>query len=98
MEFKIGDKVRILPFMEEFKDMDGSPGFVDQMKELCGNEFITVTPGVRFADGDIGDQVRVTTPAKAKEIGSDYIVVGRPVTAAEDPVAAYRRCVAEFVG
>ena len=64
----------------------------------CGNEFVTVTPGVRFADGDIGDQVRVTTPAKAKEIGSDYIVVGRPITAAEDPVAAYRRCVAEFVG
>lgn len=64
----------------------------------CGNGFVTVTPGVRFADGDIGDQVRVTTPAKAKEIGSDYIVVGRPITAAEDPVAAYRRCVAEFVG
>lgn len=58
---------------------------------------MTVTPGVRFGDGDIGDQVRVTTPAKAKEIGSDYIVVGRPITAAEDPVAAYRRCVAEFV-
>ncbi len=64
----------------------------------CGEKFLTVTPGVRFADGDIGDQVRVTTPAKAKELGSDYIVVGRPITAAEDPVAAYRRCVAEFVG
>ena len=64
----------------------------------CGKEFLTVTPGVRFADGDVGDQVRVTTPAKAKEIGSDYIVVGRPITAAEDPVAAYERCVAEFVG
>lgn len=64
----------------------------------CGDKFVTVTPGVRFADGDIGDQVRVTTPAKAKELGSDYIVVGRPITAAEDPVAAYRRCVAEFVG
>ncbi len=64
----------------------------------CGENFLTVTPGVRFADGDIGDQVRVTTPARAKEIGSDYIVVGRPITAAEDPVAAYRRCVAEFVG
>ncbi len=62
----------------------------------CGKEFLTVTPGVRFADGDIGDQVRVTTPAKAKEIGSDYIVVGRPITAAEDPVSAYERCVAEF--
>ena len=62
----------------------------------CGKEFLTVTPGVRFADGDIGDQVRVTTPAKAKEIGSDYIVVGRPITAAADPVAAYERCVQEF--
>ncbi len=64
---------------------------------VCGDKFVTVTPGVRFADGDIGDQVRVTTPAKAKELGSDYIVVGRPITAADDPVAAYRRCVAEFV-
>ena len=64
----------------------------------CGSEFLTVTPGVRFADGDKGDQVRVTTPAKAKEIGSDYIVVGRPITQAEDPVAANRRCMAEFVG
>ena len=62
----------------------------------CGKEFLTVTPGVRFADGDVGDQVRVTTPAKAKEIGSDYIVVGRPITAAADPVAAYMRCVSEF--
>ena len=58
---------------------------------------MTVTPGVRFADGDLGDQVRVTTPAKAKEIGSDYIVVGRPITAADDPVAAYRRCCREFI-
>ena len=57
-----------------------------------------MTPGVRFADGDVGDQVRVTTPAKARETGSDYIVVGRPITQAEDPVAAYRRCVEEFVG
>ena len=62
----------------------------------CGKEFLTVTPGVRFADGDVGDQVRVTTPARAKEIGSDYIVVGRPITAAADPVAAYMRCVNEF--
>ncbi len=68
------------------------------VKERCGKDFITVTPGVRFADGEVGDQVRITTPAKAKEIGSDYIVVGRPITAAADPVAAYRRCVAEFVG
>ena len=64
----------------------------------CGSDFVTVTPGVRFAGGDVGDQKRVTTPEKARELGSDYIVVGRPITAAEDPVAAYDRCVAEFVG
>lgn len=75
-----------------------SPLEAGKVHEVCGPNFVTVTPGVRFADGDVGDQVRVTTPAKAKEIGSDYIVVGRPITAAEDPVAAYRRCVAEFVG
>ena len=62
-----------------------------------GLEILTVTPGVRFADGDVGDQKRVTTPAKAKELGSDYIVVGRPITQANDPVAAYTRCKAEFV-
>ena len=66
--------------------------------EKCGKDFLTVTPGVRFADGDIGDQKRIMTPAEAKKIGSDYIVVGRPITASPDPVAAYRRCVAEFVG
>jgi len=65
--------------------------------DVCGKEFVAVTPGVRFADGDIGDQKRVMTPAQAKEIGSDYIVVGRPITAAEDPVFAYNRCVKEFV-
>ena len=75
-----------------------SPLEAGKVHDRCGAKFLTVTPGVRFADGDIGDQVRVTTPAKAKELGSDYIVVGRPITAAEDPVAAYRRCVAEFVG
>ena len=75
-----------------------SPLEAGMVKDNCGNSFMTVTPGVRFADGDVGDQVRVTTPAKAKEIGSDYIVVGRPITAADDPVAAYRRCVKEFVG
>ena len=64
----------------------------------CGEGFLTVTPGIRYADGDKGDQSRVTTPAKAREIGSDYIVVGRPITAAADPVAAYERCVADFVG
>ena len=75
-----------------------SPLEAGKVHELCGKKFMTVTPGVRFADGDIGDQSRVMTPAQAKEIGSDYIVVGRPITAAEDPVAAYKRCVAEFVG
>ena len=75
-----------------------SPLEAERVHELCGEGFLTVTPGVRFADGDAGDQVRVTTPQRAKEIGSDYIVVGRPITQAEDPVAAYRRCVSEFVG
>lgn len=75
-----------------------SPLEAGAVHERCGKNFLTVTPGVRFADGDVGDQKRVTTPAKAKELGSDYIVVGRPITQAEDPVAAYRRCVAEFVG
>lgn len=74
-----------------------SPLEAGKVHEICGENFLTVTPGVRFADGDIGDQKRVMTPAEAKKIGSDYIVVGRPITAAEDPVAAYNRCVAEFV-
>ena len=74
-----------------------SPREADKVHTACGKEFLTITPGVRFADGDIGDQVRVMTPADAKKIGSDYIVVGRPITAAQDPVAAYNRCVAEFV-
>ncbi len=74
-----------------------SPLEAEKVHNLCGKDFVTVTPGVRFADGDIGDQKRVMTPAQAKEIGSDYIVVGRPITAAEDPVAAYMRCVEEFV-
>lgn len=75
-----------------------SPLEAGEVKAVCGNSFLTVTPGVRFADGEKGDQVRITTPAKAREMGSDYIVVGRPITQAEDPVAAYRRCVAEFLG
>lgn len=75
-----------------------SPLEAGMVKDACGKEFMTVTPGVRFADGEVGDQVRVTTPEKAKEIGSDYIVVGRPITQAADPVAAYRRCVEEFIG
>ena len=74
-----------------------SPLEAGMVKAACGQDFLTVTPGIRFADGQTGDQVRITTPARAKEIGSDYIVVGRPITAAEDPVAAYRRCVEEFV-
>lgn len=74
-----------------------SPLEAGKVHEVCGKDFLTVTPGVRFADGDIGDQKRVMTPAQAKEIGSDYIVVGRPITAAEDPVKAYERCIKEFV-
>ena len=73
-----------------------SPLEAGKVHDTCGGDFLTITPGVRFADGDIGDQKRVMTPAAAKEIGSDYIVVGRPITAAADPVAAYERCVAEF--
>lgn len=73
-----------------------SPLEAGKVHQTCGDAFVTVTPGVRFADGDVGDQKRVMTPAQAKEIGSDYIVVGRPITAAADPVAAYRRCVEEF--
>ena len=73
-----------------------SPLEAGKVHDTCGKNFVTVTPGVRFADGDIGDQKRVMTPAEANRIGSDYIVVGRPITAAEDPVAAYERCVREF--
>ena len=73
-----------------------SPLEAGKVHDTCGKNFLTVTPGVRFADGDVGAQKRVMTPAQAKEIGSDYIVVGRPITAAADPVAAYERCVAEF--
>ena len=73
-----------------------SPLEAGKVHDTCGAGFVTVTPGVRFADGEIGDQKRVMTPAEAKKIGSDYIVVGRPITAAADPVAAYERCVAEF--
>ncbi len=85
----------------EASGLDGvvcSPLEAGKVHERCGSHFLTVTPGVRFADGEVGDQKRVTTPARAKEIGSDYIVVGRPITQAADPVAAYRRCVEEFVG
>ncbi len=75
-----------------------SPLEAGKVHEVCGDDFLTVTPGVRFADGDVGDQKRVMTPEQANKIGSDYIVVGRPITAAQDPVAAYERCVAEFIG
>ena len=74
-----------------------SPLEAAKVKSVCGQKFLTVTPGIRFADGEVGDQVRVTTPEEAKKIGSDYIVVGRPVTAAADPVAAYERCLKEFL-
>ena len=75
-----------------------SPLEAGKVHSACGDKFLTVTPGVRFADGDAGDQVRVTTPGRARELGSDYIVVGRPITQAADPVAAYRRAVKEFLG
>lgn len=75
-----------------------SPLEAGKVHNVCGDAFLTITPGVRFAEGEVGDQVRVTTPAKARELGSDYIVVGRPITQAADPVAAYRRCVSEFLG
>ena len=93
----------VLHYAKNTRDagLDGivcSPLEAGIVHENCGKEFFTITPGIRFADSAADDQVRITTPAKAKEIGSDYIVVGRPITKAEDPVAAYRRCVAEFVG
>ena len=93
----------VMHYAENAKNsgLDGvvcSPLESAKVHECCGKDFLTVTPGVRFADGDIGDQKRVMTPAQAKEIGSDYIVVGRPITAAADPVAAYNRCINEFVG
>lgn len=75
-----------------------SPLEAAKVHDACGADFLTVTPGVRFADGDVGDQKRVMTPAQAKAVGSDYIVVGRPITAASDPVGAYERCIEEFVG
>ncbi len=75
-----------------------SPLESERVHDACGNSFVTVTPGIRFADSEAGDQVRITTPARAREIGSDYIVVGRPITQTADPVAAYERCVEEFIG
>ena len=92
----------VLHYAENAKKagLDGivcSPLEAGKVHEACGESFLTVTPGVRFADGDIGDQKRVMPPAEAKRVGSDYIVVGRPITAAEDPVAAYQRCCDEFI-
>ena len=75
-----------------------SPLEAGKVHSVCGDGFLTITPGVRFADGDVGDQKRVTTPKMARELGSDYIVVGRPITEAENPVEAYERCVKEFLG
>ncbi len=98
---EVGDVVLSYAKTAADSGLDGivcSPLEAGLVHEKCGKEFLTVTPGVRFADGDVGDQKRVTTPEKAKEIGSDYIVVGRPITAAADPVAAYERCLNEFVG
>ena len=95
------DYAKTLAEIASIVGLDGvvcSPLEAGAVHERCGKNFLTVTPGVRFADGDVGDQKRVTTPAKAKELGSDYIVVGRPITQAEDPAAAYRRCREEFVG
>ncbi len=92
----------VMHYAENAKEagLDGvvcSPLEAEKVHTRCGKDFLTITPGVRFADGDIGDQKRVMTPAEAKKIGSDYIVVGRPITAADDPVAAYERCVNEFI-
>ncbi len=100
IEQPIADVVMHYAENAKIAGLDGvvcSPLEAGKVHERCGEKFMTVTPGVRFADGDVGDQKRVMTPAQAKEIGSDYIVVGRPITAAEDPVAAYERCVREFV-
>ena len=93
----------VMHYAKNAKDagLDGvvcSPLEAGKVKAVCGDAFLTVTPGVRFADGEVGDQVRVTTPAKARELGSDYIVVGRPITKAADPVQAYHRCIREFLG
>lgn len=97
----INDVIRHYAEVAKEAGLDGvvcSPLEASIVKDSCGESFMTVTPGIRFADSASDDQVRITTPAKAREIGSDYIVVGRPITAAADPVAAYRRCVKEFLG
>lgn len=93
----------VMSYAENAKNsgLDGvvcSPLEAQAVHERCGNNFLTVTPGIRFAGGDVGDQVRITTPEQAAKIGSDFIVVGRPITASENPIQSYRRCVAEFLG
>ena len=100
IERPMEDVVRHYAQIAKLSGLDGvvcSPLEAGEVKKSCGTEFLTVTPGVRFADGDVGDQVRVTTPAGAKDLGSDYIVVGRPITSASNPVMAYERCMNEFV-
>lgn len=99
IERPLDEVVKTYAMRAKRSGLDGvvcSPLEAGKVHATCGNEFITVTPGVRFADGEKGDQQRVTTPADAAKLGSDYIVVGRPITAAKDPVAAYERCALEF--
>ncbi len=101
IEKNLADVVMQYAYNAKIAGLDGvvcSPLEAGKVHEKCGDEFLTVTPGIRYADGNIGDQQRVTDPAKAREIGSDYIVVGRPITAAEDPVASYKRVVKDFIG
>ncbi|HBL83706.1 MAG: orotidine 5'-phosphate decarboxylase [Clostridiales bacterium GWF2_38_85] len=96
----LNDTIRHYAMNAKMTGLDGvvcSPLEASLVKDICGKEFLTVTPGIRFADSKVDDQVRITTPAKAKEIGADYIVVGRPITAAKSPVDAYNRCVREFI-
>ncbi|MBO4356532.1 MAG: orotidine-5'-phosphate decarboxylase [Clostridia bacterium] len=100
IERPIGEVVMHYALNAKNSGLDGivcSPLEAGKVHSVCGNSFLTVTPGIRFAGGDLGDQQRVTTPAKAKELGSDFIVVGRPITASEDPLEAYRRCVRDFI-
>ena len=92
----------VMSYAKTAKDagLDGvvcSPLEASDVKNACGSDFLTVTPGIRFAGGDVGDQVRITTPARAKELGSDLIVVGRPITASSDPLASYLECIEQFV-
>lgn len=101
IKMPIQDTVKAYALNAKQSGLDGvvcSPLEAGMVHETCGGSFLTVTPGIRFANGDVGDQSRVTTPLKAREIGSDYIVVGRPVTSASDPVEAYRKCVVDFIG